>query len=145
MEKLISHIPGVKRGHENPSLENAISRTFQGAGLLTNHTLEHLPPQFYGHFKELYTKEITKRAATAKVFTNTHPVYIHDAIRLTGSLPNARFLLIKRNIEDICLRIYFRKYYRGNSYAYDLNAIREHVLWYYEMIDTLAAKLPTVS
>jgi hypothetical protein len=145
MEMLVSSIPGVKRGYENPSTENAVRRTFQDSGLLTKHSLEHLPPQFYPLFRRIYIAEVIKRAGSAKVFTNTHPVYIHDAVRLASLVPNARFIFVKRNLEDISLRIYMRKYYRGNFYAYDLNAIREHVQWYYDMIDTLASKLPGIT
>src|SRR5258706_9724334 len=35
LETLFGQLEGAKRGYENPSLENAITRTFQNAGLLT--------------------------------------------------------------------------------------------------------------
>ena len=37
-----------------------------------------------------------------------------------------------------------RRYGVGNAHAYSLKAARDHVLWYYEMIDLLAKKLPSV-
>src|SRR5205085_1873144 len=40
METLIATLDGVKRGYENPIVENAIRRTFQSAGLLTNRAFE---------------------------------------------------------------------------------------------------------
>src|SRR5581483_11731613 len=49
-----------------------------------------------------------------------------------------------RNLEDVKLRIYMRKYDRGNAYSYDLKAEQEHVLWYYQMMDVLAEKLPNI-
>jgi sulfotransferase family protein len=45
-------------------------------------------------------------------------------------------------VDDTTLRIYFRKYSGGNAYAYDLAAAREHVLWYHQMMQLMAAKLP---
>ena len=58
--------------------------------------------------------------------------------------PNVRFIFVKRNLEDNVLRIYQRKYAKGNFYSYDLKAAREHVLWYHQMMDVLAAMLPTI-
>ena len=48
---------------------------------------------------------------------------------------------MKRNLEDNILRIYLRDYASANPYAYDLGYIRDHILWYHEMIDTLVQKL----
>ncbi|MGO8973302.1 MAG: tetratricopeptide repeat-containing sulfotransferase family protein [Steroidobacteraceae bacterium] len=145
MEGLVSNLDGVVRGYENPSVENSISRAYQSAGLLTAWTLDHLPPQFYPSCREIYVEELARRAGAAKVFTNTHPVYIHDAARLATILPNVRFIFVKRDLEDITLRIYMRKYNKGNAYSYDVKAAREHVVWYYQMIDVLAEKLPNIA
>src|SRR4029077_6618447 len=49
------------------------------------------------------------------------------------------------NLHDNMLRIFMRAYAVGNSYSYDLKAIREHLLWYHQMIDTLAEELPEIS
>jgi tetratricopeptide (TPR) repeat protein len=144
MEKLVSTLDGVKRGHENPIVENAISRTFQRAGLLTNWMLAHLPPQFYPSCREIYLEDLARRAGSAKVFTNTHPVHINDAGRIATTFPNVRFIFVKRDLEDNMLRIYMRNYTRGNSYAYDLKSIREHLDWYGQMMDVLAEKLPDI-
>jgi tetratricopeptide (TPR) repeat protein len=144
IEGLVARLNGVVRGYESPSVENAISRAYQSAGLLTAWTLDHLPTQFYPSCREIYGEELARRAGSAKVFTNTHPVYIHDAARLATILPNVRFIFVKRNLEDITLRIYIRKYDRGNAYSYDLRAAREHVVWYYQMMDELAEKLPNI-
>ncbi|MCH7888571.1 MAG: sulfotransferase [Proteobacteria bacterium] len=87
-------------------------------------------------------EELRRRAGSAKVFTNTHPVRIHEAARLAAALPDMRFVLVKRTLEDNMLRIYMRKYGRGNAYGYDLKTIREHLTWYHEMMDLLAERLP---
>jgi tetratricopeptide (TPR) repeat protein len=144
MERLMATLGDAKAGYENPIVENAIRRAFQGAGLLTSGFFEMLPPQLYPHCREIYLEELGHRAGSAKVFTNTHPARINDAPLIASAFPNVRLLFIKRDVDDIVLRIYFRRYGEGNAYAYDLTAAREHVTWYYQMMDVMAAKLPSV-
>jgi hypothetical protein len=52
---------------------------------------------------------------------------------------------VKRNLDDNMLRIFMREYAVGNSYSYDLKSTREHLVWYHQMIDALAEKLPTIA
>jgi tetratricopeptide (TPR) repeat protein len=145
MEALAGALDGVKRGYENPSVENSIRRTFQGAGLLTAGMFEMLPPRLDSMCRDSYVKELAQRAGSAKVFTNTHPGRIHDASRVAAAFPDVRFIFVKRNLQDNMLRIYMRKYAFGNPYGYDLAAIRDHITWYHEMIDVLAEKLPGIA
>jgi Sulfotransferase family len=144
MERLVATLDGVKRGYENPIVENAIRQTFQTAALLSSSYLGDLPAQLYPLCREIYLEQLTRRAGPAKVFTNTHPGHIYDAARIAAVFPNIRFIFVKRNLDDILLRIYLRQYNRGNAYAYDLKVARDHVVWYYQMIDVLADKLPDV-
>jgi hypothetical protein len=51
---------------------------------------------------------------------------------------------LKRNLEDNILRIYQRLYRRGNVYSYDVKAARDYIVWYHQMIDLLAKKLPDI-
>jgi tetratricopeptide (TPR) repeat protein len=145
METLVATLDGVKRGYENPGLEDAIMRTYQEAGLLTAYTLYHLPPQFYPEVRSYYAQEVENRAGSASVFTNTNPIYITECGHLAAIMPNVRFVFVKRNLDEVVWRIFQRNYNRGNYYAYDLKAIREHVLWFYNMIDVLAKKLPDIT
>jgi tetratricopeptide (TPR) repeat protein len=145
MEALIATLPAVKRGYENPIVENAVRRTFQSAGLLAQRAFDSLPPTLNTMCREIYLDELSRRAGMAKVFTNTHPVRIHDAARLAATIPNVRFVLLRRNLEDNALRIFMREYAVGNSYSYDLAATRAHLDWYNRMIDLLIAKLPKIT
>jgi Flp pilus assembly protein TadD len=145
MEALVGALPGVRRGYENPGIENVIRRTFQSAGLLTHRIFEALPPRLDSECCQLYLEDLTRRAGSAKVFTNTHPGRIHDAARIVAAIPNVRFIFIKRNLEDNLLRIFMQKYTAGNANSYDLEAIRTGLVWYHQMIDLLAAKLPDIS
>lgn len=142
MEALVGTLDGVKRGYENPIVDNAIRRTFQTAGLLTSSFFEMLPPQLYDSCREVYLDELARRAAPAKVFTNTHPARILDAALIASVFPNVRFIFVKRKLEDVVLRMFQRRYREANSYSYDLKSARDHVLWYHEMMDLLAQKLP---
>ena len=145
MESLVSALPGVKRGCESPVMETAVRRTFQAAGLLTHRMFAELPSRLDSECREIYLEELARRAGSAAVFTNTHPARIHDAARVAAALPNVRFILIKRNLEDNMLRIYMQKYAVGHADSYDLKAIRDGLAWYHEMIDLLAAKLPDIA
>jgi len=142
MEALMATLDGVKRGYENPIVDNAIRRAFQTAGLLTSSYFEMLPPQLYESCREIYLEELTRRGTSARVFTNTHPARIFDAALIASVFPNVRFIFVKRELEDIALRMYQRRYREGNSYSYDLRAARDHVLWYHQMMDLLAQRLP---
>ena len=141
-ELLVSTIDGVKRGYENPIVENVIRHTFQTAGLPTRDWMIELPPGLDDLCRDFYLEELEERAGTARIFTNTHPGHITSVLRIANTLPNVRFVFVKRDIDDITFRIFMKKYRSGNAHSYDLGTIREYITWYYEMIDVLAEKLP---
>ena len=107
--------------------------------------LDVLPEKLDDQFRTFYLEELSERAGGAEVFTNTHPARIHDAARIAAIVPNARFLFIKRDLNDTLLRVYMRKYTRGNADSYDLKAARNSIVWYHRMIDLLAARMPGIS
>jgi len=144
MEKLVSTLEGVARGYENPIIEATMRRVCEMAGLDECAWFEDLPPALHPLCRDLYAEELARRAGSAKVFTNTHPIQIHNADLIAGVFPNVRFLFMKRDVEDNVLRIYMKRYRTGNIYAYDLKAARDHVVWYYKMMDLLAQKLPAI-
>src|SRR5207248_3285822 len=80
-----------------------------------------------------------------KAFTNTNPGPVHGATLIAAVCPNARFLLVKRNLEDNILRIFMKRYRQRNPHSYDLKAAKDYVVWYYQMVDLLAQKLPDVA
>ena len=144
LEMLFATLEGVKRGYENPGVDNATTRTFQDGGFLTSWLVDHLPPQFHPKWRENYLEELGRRAGSARVFTNTHPQHIQNAARMATLLPDVRFMFVKRNVEDLMLRIYMRNYRRGNAYAYSLESIHDHVNWYHEMMDLMVEKFPDI-
>jgi tetratricopeptide (TPR) repeat protein len=142
MERLAAFLPGVRRGYENPIVENAIRHTFQGAGLITRSQLVELPSQLDEVFCQNYLAELDERAHGAQVFTNTHPARIIDAWRFALAVPGARFILIKRDAHDLALRIFMKRYRSGHPYSYDLKSIFRYIEWYHAMMDGLAGKFP---
>jgi tetratricopeptide (TPR) repeat protein len=142
MEQLVTALDGVKRGYENPSVEIAVRRAFQSGCLLASSYFELLPAQLHSLCREFYLEELARRAGSAKVFTNTVPARIFDAASTVAVFPNVRYICVRRKLEDTILRMFQSKYRGGNFYAYDLKTARDHVLWYDQMIDLLAAKLP---
>ncbi len=144
-EQLVGVLDCVKRGYENPIVENAVRRAFQTAGLPSRDRIFELPPALDELCRDFYLEELGERAGSAKVFTNTLPGQIQGVLRIAAVLPNARFIFVKRDPDDIGLRIYMKKYARGNNYAYDIGNIREHIAWYYQMVDVVAERLPHIS
>jgi tetratricopeptide (TPR) repeat protein len=145
MEQLVGVLPGVKKGYENPIVENAVRATFQVSGFPTRSSLVEMPPALGDRFRKTYFEEFGKRAGAAKVLTNTLPSRNEDAIRVAAEIPNARFLFIKRDLNDISLRIYMRHYKGGHAYASDLRDIRDYVTFCHDMIDVMASRMPDIS
>jgi Flp pilus assembly protein TadD len=145
LERLISSWEGAKAGCEVPIVEKAVRRTFQAAAIPTSNYLEELPPQLLPSFREIYLEDLVRRAGSARIFTNTLPGRIHDAGLIATAVPNVRFLLMKRSLDDVVWRIYMTKYLSGNSHAYDLKTIRDYLNWYNTMIDLTVEKLPEIA
>jgi Flp pilus assembly protein TadD len=145
LEQLMSSLHGTRAGCEVPIVEKAVRRAFQRSALPPRNDLEDLPPGLLPLFRQIYLEDLAPRAAGAGVFTNTLPARIYDAGLIATTVPNVRFLLIKRNMDDAALRIYMTKYLSGNAYAYDLKTIRDYLKWYDTMIDLTAEKLPDIT
>lgn len=145
LELLVGAWAGAKAGFEVPIVENAMRRTFHGAAIPTGNFLEELPPHLLPSFRENYLEDLARRARGARVFTNTSPGGIHVAGLIAAAIPNVRFVLVKRSLDDVIWRIYLTKYLFGNSYAYDLATIRDYLSWYNTMMDLTAEKLPDIT
>lgn len=142
MERLVGALAGVRRGYENPIVENAVRHAFQTAGLPSRERIIEMPPGLDELARDYYLEELAERAGGARAFTNTMPGHVMGALRMAQVLPNARFIFVKRDPDDICLRIFMKQYRSGNSYAYDLANVRDYIAWYHRMIDAVAGRLP---
>lgn len=145
LERLISTLDGVKAGGEYPVLETAARRSFQADAMPAGRHLEDLPEHLLASFREFYRDNLARRAGQARVVVNTLPSSIHNALLIARTIPNARFVLMKRNRADTAWRIYLTQYLGENPYAYDLKAIGAYLAWYDAMIDLVVEKLPEIT
>ena len=143
LERLVSVLPGVRRGFERPcAVDDAIHRTLEASGLPANTMFEDVPTTLHGSCRDTYIAQDFQRDKSAGIMTSTLPHRIYTADLMADVFPNMRFLCVKRNIEDTILRIYQRTYHAGNGYAYDLKTARNYVVWYHQAIDLLYEKFP---
>ncbi|MFW6076272.1 MAG: tetratricopeptide repeat protein [Hyphomicrobiales bacterium] len=142
MERLVGTLAGVKRGYENPIVENAVRFAFQTAGFPTRSSPLELPPDTRDLFRQGYVDELRKRAGSAQVLTNTVPARGEDAWKAATFIPRARYIFVKRDIDDTTLRIYMRNYKSGNHYAGDLRDIRDYIHWMHQIMDLTAEMMP---
>ncbi len=144
IETLTGQLPGVKMGFENPVAFKAAQQTFLVSGFVDG-GFANLPKELEAASVSTYKKQLLARAGSAGIFTNTYPGLVHDAHRMAAIIPNARFVFVKRDPYDTALRIFMTLYRFGNAYAYDIKSVWEHIHWYYEMADLLAAQMPEFS
>lgn len=144
VERLIGEFSGVKRGYENSIIPNSVRRTNQLFGRLSFDALAELPDELYGEFSKIYVDDMLRRAGGAQIFTNTAPSNIADVARIAASVPRARFVFVKRDIDDLAIRIFFRQYRHGNNYAYHVPNIYEFLEWYHSMVDVWAESFPQI-
>jgi tetratricopeptide (TPR) repeat protein len=145
LERLLATLDGVHPCFESRIFGDAVQFSFQDAGLLARRTLELLPPELHEGCRERYFVALREKNPSARVFSNTMPGLVSDAVRIAAVIPNVRFILVRRRLEDTLLRIFMKWYKSGNVYSYDLHAARRHIFWYNEMMDILAVAFPDIT
>ena len=145
MERLVVSLDGVKRGYENKICDNVVTRVFQTNGLLTTDIMSAMAPGMHPMFREFYLEELRERIGEAEVFTITTPGVIIDALAIAKLVPNSRLIFVKRDFDDIAIRMFMKDYAVGNSYAYSIDGIREYIGWYQEIMDLCVGRQPNVS
>lgn len=147
LEKLVTTLDGVTRGFESSVVLDAFKQAYKALEIPEAAPTDdlQLPVGVAAQWRDCYFAELEKRAPGARLFTNTHPGNIRAVYPMALALGGSRFIFVKRDFNDICLRIYMKMYRSGNAYAYDINTIVEYVTWYHEMIDVLSGLIPEVS
>jgi tetratricopeptide (TPR) repeat protein len=135
LEHLACKLEGVKRGHESRLVERAVRRTSQTSGILTTIDANDLPRALDERLREIYRQEIGEFAQGATIVTDTYPAIISYVGRIASAIPNARFIFMSRDRDDLALRIFMKHYRSGNHYAYNIKTIFEHLSWYRQMTD----------
>ena len=77
-----------------------------------------------------------------KVVTSTNPESIFYSDYLMDMLPNAYFIIVKRDILDLSSEIFTSEYNRENLYSYDVNEISSYLDVYNRICETLVLKVP---
>lgn len=142
LEMLLRNVRGVQLGHENFSVEKTVRSTMQNKGMLVSTLLEVMPPELHSQFARNFVSITERMVAGKKVLTNTNPSRVLDVYRLLAVVDNLKVIFIRRDKFDNIIRIFMKRYLNANSYAYNLRKIADHVEWYNEMADVMAAKFP---
>ena len=77
-----------------------------------------------------------------KVITATSPDNIFYSDYLIDMLPNAYFLIIRRDLRDLASEIFTNEYTKGHFYSYDPNGISKYLYVHYQICEALALKVP---
>lgn len=145
MEKLAGTLERTVPGFEASIVEDALRQAFAALDMAYRKLSLELPEEIEAQWREHYLALLGKKARAAAIYTNTHPGNVRAAFHMAKILPNSRFVFMKRDFHDVCLRIYMKQYRSGNTYAYAIETIYEYVNWYNETIDALHRLLPGVS
>jgi tetratricopeptide (TPR) repeat protein len=144
LETLIGRTPSVHKTYEDTLFEQSFNCTMSDGGLAQLGFIDVLPKELHYDFIRNYFADLRARSYSADIFTNTNPSLLPYLPWLLKIVPNIRTLCIKRNIDDLALKIYMSNYHFRHEYAYDLNSIRDSITWTNNLIDVLAAAYPKV-
>ncbi len=70
-----------------------------------------------------YRKELKRLSRGARFFVSTLDTNIYTFAEIAVTLPEARFILCRREALDNALLIYFKRYEQGHAHAYDFSDI----------------------
>jgi tetratricopeptide (TPR) repeat protein len=94
-------------------------------------------------FKNLFSRSEGKLFCQGyKVVTSTNPGSIFYSDYLMDMLPNAYFIIVKRDLRDVSPEIFTCEYNSENLYSYDANEISKYLDVYNKICETLALKVP---
>ncbi len=141
-ERMLLETGSVKGGFENLMVATAVRRANQISGRLSDNNFAALPEKAYPAFAHLLQRETENRANGMDLYTTTTPGLIINVPRIAMTIPNSRFIFVKRDIHDIAIRIFMRRYRSGNTYAYSLRRIKDYIHWYNELIDIWTRLFP---
>jgi tetratricopeptide (TPR) repeat protein len=141
-EQLLSGQSGVAMGYENSALEKAIASAFQNAGLINAKSLMLLPTELFPSIRDEFKTNLEQIAGNGRVVTSTSPAHIWDAPILFQVIPNLIMVFVKRDIEDLFIKSYMRRYYSGNALSYDESSLWEYLNAYFEMMELIHDKFP---
>ncbi len=142
MQSLVRALPCGEILHEHDLATATAQYISQREGLLTAFHLCRLPRELDPVIAKSYRARLLRCAGGSDIVTVTHPGAIFDAGRLVDCAPNVKFIFMRRNDDEVAFRIFGQLYHANtNQYAYDLNAIYNHISNNNILIDNWLEKL----
>lgn len=132
----------IKRYYEASPTRRALSLTMQKHGFASTHQFKFLPVELESNFISEYSRILNGSCNGASIVTSTLPPTVHEAWRLITLVPNAKFVFVFRDLVDSIVSIFFRDFASGNFYAYSVDTILKHLMWYREVANALVARFP---
>lgn len=144
LENLIGSVDGVKTGFEHNIVKDTAKRVAQKADLLSEDQLSDISSELNELSSRTYHEALSRHGGDASFLTITHPGATSDVGRLVDCVPEARFIFMKRNLDDNALRI-FGYFYSPNTnqFASNIRDIYEYLDLHNRMIDNWLEKLGT--
>tara|TARA_R110002111_G_scaffold77334_3_gene122828 strand:+ start:29919 stop:31454 length:1536 start_codon:yes stop_codon:yes gene_type:complete len=142
LEGALGWLPGLKKGFESKLLSESTSHAFNVGDRLPSGYLPFLPDDLAPEFTNFYRSAFKESADNSSILTTTTPGLVASVPTIVHALPNAKFIFLIRNHQDIALRMYFTHYKNSNHHAYDVNWSLNYIKWYYELVDTWKKKFP---
>jgi Sulfotransferase family len=65
--------------------------------------------------------------------------------RIAATIPQVRFVFMRRDREDLALRILMRRYRAGNHYAYSIRTIYEYITRHDQLTDLWLRTFPNLA
>lgn len=142
LEAMFCSVANCKRGFENSLIKETIRSTTKSWDVPAHFSNLNIPKNLESVWRDKYVEEVKYRVGAAEIFSCTKPGYISIAHRIAEIIPNSRFVFVKRNIDDVCMRIFMYLYEEDNYYSYDYDALRACVERYHKCIDLLIGVMP---
>jgi hypothetical protein len=94
-------------------------------------------------FKKLFFEQENKLIKQGyEVITSTNPRLLYSVTYIADKLPNAYFIFVNRDQQNVASEIFTTDYNKGNYYSYDPNNIMEYLNFYTAASDQLEVKAP---
>jgi tetratricopeptide (TPR) repeat protein len=142
VEQFLKAFNAVRCGHENLLVQSAVRLSNQLSGYLSSGNFASLPADAYPVFSRIYGQELRRRAGHAAVFTTSSPGLLDHVPRILAAMPRSKFVFVKRDVNDLALRIFFKKYERGHYFSYDVSKIYSYIAFYHALIDIYLNRFP---
>lgn len=140
VETLLSQHPATSAQAESNSYAEFARRHFLDAhGQLSVKCLEQLNP---ATTKEIATAWLQARGGDSKRLIWTLPGNIYYLSLMAAMLPATPLIFCRRELRDLGLSCYFKRYREGHEYTYDLTELGQHIRLYDEYIDLWLENLP---